>query len=259
MNQTSGTRHLVPTSESRADSNAAQRWGAIVGGGALAVYGLTRRSAGGFALATAGGVIAFLGARAHLFENEPIAQSSVLLNCSPSEAYRFWRDLENLSLFMNHIESVTETSDRQSKWVAIGPAGRRISWTAEIVDQREGEIIAWRSLPESEIEVDGVVEFVEAPGGRGTYLTAITRYRPPAGAVGNAVAKMLGKDPNFLMRQDLRRLKALIETGEIPTVEGQTHGPRSIVAGVARVIDPDRPIRGDVDFTDLIEAKRRVA
>jgi uncharacterized membrane protein len=261
MNQSSGI-HFNQThqaSDRHSESNAAQRWGAIVGGGALAVYGLTRRSMGGIALATAGGVIALLGARANFLEQEAIARSTVLLNCSPEEAYRFWTDFEQLPLFMHHIESVTEINDRQSRWIAIGPLGTRITWNAEITDEREGKVIAWRSLPDSEIEVDGVVEFSPAPAGRGTYLTAIMRYRPPAGAVGNAVAKMLGKDPNFLMRQDLRRLKALIEAGEIPTTEGQTHGPRSVVAGVARVIDPDRPIRGDVDLTEFTKAKRRVA
>jgi len=77
--------------------------------------------------------------------------------------------------------------------------------------------------------------------------------------IGDALVKILGKDPNFLMRQDLRRLKALIETGEIPTIEGQSHGPRSAVAAVARMVDPDRPIRGDVEISELFRAKRRVA
>jgi hypothetical protein len=73
------------------------------------------------------------------------------------------------------------------------------------------------------------------------------------------LAKLLGKDPNFMMRQDLRRLKALIETGEIPTVEGQSHGPRSGVAAVARVVNPDDPIRGDARLTEVLEARRRVS
>jgi hypothetical protein len=84
-------------------------------------------------------------------------------------------------------------------------------------------------------------------------------YQPPAGSIGNAFAKMLGKDPNFMMRQDLRRLKALIETGEIPTVEGQSHGPRSATAAVARVLNPDDPIRGEGKITEIADARRRAS
>jgi hypothetical protein len=62
-----------------------------------------------------------------------------------------------------------------------------------------------------------------------------------------------------MMRQDLRRLKALIEAGEIPTVEGQSHGPRSRVAAAARILNPDAPIRGEANLTDIAEARRRAS
>jgi hypothetical protein len=107
--------------------------------------------------------------------------------------------------------------------------------------------------------VDGFVEFEPAPGNRGTLVIARIRYHPPAGAMGHAVAKMLGKDPNFLMRQDLRRLKALMEAGEIPTTVGQTHGPRSATVAAARLLDPDRPFRGDVEINEVFSQLRRVS
>jgi hypothetical protein len=84
-------------------------------------------------------------------------------------------------------------------------------------------------------------------------------YQPPAGAIGAALARILGKDPSFMMRQDLRRLKALIEAGEIPTVEGQSHGPRSGVSAIARVLNPDDPIKGDGNLTDIANARRRAS
>jgi hypothetical protein len=84
-------------------------------------------------------------------------------------------------------------------------------------------------------------------------------YQPPAGALGGALAKVLGKDPSFMMRQDLRRLKALIEAGEIPTVEGQSHGPRSGVAAAARLLNPDDPIRGERNLADIAQARRRIS
>ncbi len=85
------------------------------------------------------------------------------------------------------------------------------------------------------------------------------RFHSPHGAIGAALAKVIGKDPSFLMQQDLRRLKAVIETGEIPTTQGQSHGPRDVGTAVARILDPDRPMRRDAKLRDVFEAERRVS
>jgi len=238
---------------------AVQRWGALVGGAALAIFGVTRRSPLGVALAAGGGAIAIAGVRANRKQQESFATSSVLLSCTPNEAFSFWHDFENLPRFMNHLESVKVTGNRRSRWIAIGPVGYKVQWDAEIVNERENELIAWRSLPGSEIDVEGSVEFRPAPGNRGTLVTASVRYLPPAGKLGNIVAKLFGKDPNFLMRQDLRRFKALVETGEIPTTSGQTHGPRDLSTGVMRIVDPDQSIRGESRISELVTAQRRAS
>jgi uncharacterized membrane protein len=237
----------------------ALRWGAWIGGGTIALLGLSRRSKAGVAVAAAGGLLAALGSRIGTQPREIIARSSMLVNCSPEEAYRFWRNFENLPQFMRHLESVSILDGNRSKWIALGPVGTRIEWVAEIVTDRANEIIAWRSLPDSDISVDGIVKFSTAPANRGTLITPIIAYTPPAGAVGRALAKLLSKDPSFLMRQDLRRLKALMEAGELPTTEGQAHGPRSGIAEAARMLNPDKPIRGEARLPELVEAKRRVS
>ncbi len=235
------------------------RWSALITGGALALLGLFRRSRSGVAIAAAGGLLSYAGAKVGTRQRELIARSSILLNCTPEEAYQFWSKFENLPLFMRHLESVTLMGETRSRWIAIGPLGKRVSWDAEIAFDRKDDVIAWRSLPDSEIYVDGIVKFRNAPANRGTIITVVVVYQPPAGAIGNALSKLLGKDPSFMMRQDLRRLKTLIETGEIPTVEGQSHGPRSGVAVAARIINPDDPIKGDSKLTEVLRARRRVS
>lgn len=235
------------------------RWGALVTGGALALIGLSKRSKSGVAIATAGGLLSYAGAKVGTERRELIARSSILLNCTPEQAYQFWSNFENLPLFMRHLESVTRLGESRSRWIAIGPLGKRVIWDAEIAFDRKDDVIAWRSLPDSEIYVDGIVKFRDAPGNRGAVITAVVVYQPPAGALGGALAKVLGKDPSFMMRQDLRRLKALIEAGEIPTVEGQSHGPRSGVAAAARLLNPDDPIRGERNLADIAQARRRIS
>ena len=235
-----------------------QRWSALLAGSALAIYGITRRSALGAALATGGGAIALLGSTHKTRSHSASAWTSFLINCSPQEAYEFWRDLENLPRFMNRLHSVTVLDNRHSRWVAIGPMGREIRWNAEITDERENEYIAWRSLPGSEVEVDGRVEFREAPANRGTLISARMQFRAVVGK-SSALANSLNKAASFAMRQDLRRLAALMETGEIPTTEGQSHGPRDFVTGVMRVADPTRPIRPGSQLKEVFETRRGIA
>ncbi len=259
MNQTASIHAENATLARKPSSSALPRWTALIGGSALAVLGLTRRSKSGLAIAAAGGALAYFGSRAAAGPKELVARSSILLNCSPQKAFQFWRNLENLPRFMRHLESVSAIGDRRSRWIAIGPLGKRLRWDAEIVAERPGELISWRSLEGSDLMLDGFVEFQAAPGDRGAIVFATIIYTPPGGQLGRAAAKMLGKDPSFLMRQDLRRFKALVETGEIPTTKGQTHGPRSRIAAAARLANPDQPFPRNAKLRDAIEAQRRIS
>jgi uncharacterized membrane protein len=234
------------------------RWGTVAGGAALTIYGLSRRSLLGTLLAAAGGGLAYY-AYSSAAVQERQAHGSVLLNCLPEEAYRFWRDFQNLPRFMKHLQAVTVSDPLDSRWIVRGPLGQPIALQSEIVNERENEFIAWRTLPGSDLMIDGEVNFRRAPGGRGTILDAKMHFTVPAGALGRAVGKLLGKDANFMMRQDLRRLKALIETGEIPTTEGQPHGPRSAWIGAARVLSPDEPMRRGISPLRAVEEQRRVS
>lgn len=224
-------------------SPSANRWLPIAAGAAVAVIGLRRKSAFGFALAGAGAALAYFGSRATNTETESTSRGSVLLNCTPEEAYSRYRNFEDLPTFMRHLESVTKIGDRQYRWVARGPLEIPVQWDAEVFDEQVGQSISWRSLPDSPITMQGSVRFASAPANRGTYLTAVTRFDHPASNLARTFAKLLGKDPNFLMQQDLRRFKALIETGEIPTTEGQAHGVRSGLDLAFEGLDPDRPKR----------------
>lgn len=239
-------------------SVAAQRWGALIAGGALAIYGISRRSPLGIALAAGGGTIALLGTNQRAQSRTLSASTTLLVNCSPQDAYRFWRDFENLPRFMNRLHSVTVLDNRRSRWIALGPMGRPIRWDAEITSEREDEYIAWQSLPGSDVKVDGRVEFQKAPAGRGTLISARLEFRPQAG-ISTAIARFLNKSANFALRQDLRRLEALMESGEIPTTEGQSHGPRDVITAAARLADPTRPLPREANLRDVFEATRRLA
>jgi uncharacterized membrane protein len=225
-------------SQANSECNQAERIASLVAGGLLVGVGLRRANPLRLVLALAGGALLLRGARGHLGVAEAIgAQSddaaeptwrrhifvrkSVTINRPREEVYRYWRDFGNLPNFMRHLKEVQVDNERLSHWKARGPAGIDVAWDAELTLDHENEMIAWRSLPGAQVENSGEVRFEDAPGGRGTIVRVQLTYRPPAGVLGAAVAKMFGEEPTGQIADDLRRLRSLLETGEVPTIEGQ--------------------------------------
>jgi uncharacterized membrane protein len=207
--------------------SSAEPWASVIGGSALAIYGVTRKSLSGAALAAVGGLLVYHGATEQKGPSRIHVERTVTVLKPVNEVYRFWRNFENLPRFMNHLQSVKVTGDRSSEWTARAPLGTNVSWHAEITDERENQYIVWRSLPGSDIESVGSVQFREAPGDRGTEVTVALQYNPPAGKAGDAIARLFGETTAQQVREGLRHFKQLIETGEIATTQGQPHGPRS--------------------------------
>lgn len=154
---------------------------------------------------------------------------SIIVNRLPAECYRFWRDFSRLPRFMSHLESVTPIDDRHTHWKAIGPGGMRIEWDAELTVDQPDRLLAWRSLEDADIDSAGTVSFDRAPGDRGTIVRVEMQYKPPAGRPGAVLAGLLGDAPEQALDDALRRFKSLLETGVIPTTDGQSTGPRSLV------------------------------
>jgi uncharacterized membrane protein len=154
---------------------------------------------------------------------------------SAPDVYAFWRDLENLPTFMAHLEQVRTTGDRTSHWSAGAPFGKNVEWDAEIVEETSGEKIVWRSIGDADVPNAGTVRFVPAPDGVSTEVHVVLVYDIPGGAVGKAVAKYFGEEPHQQLDDDLRRLKQVLETGEVVRSDGAPWGKR------ARKEFPQRP------------------
>ncbi len=144
-------------------------------------------------------------------------ERTVTILRSPEELYARWRDLARLPELMAHLESVTPIDEKRSRWVARGPGGTRVAWEAEITADEPGRLIAWRSVEGADIENAGSVRFTEAPGGRGTEVKVLLSYELPAGRLGEAALSWLWESGDQEVREDLRRFKQQMETGEIAT------------------------------------------
>jgi len=159
--------------------------------------------------------------------SKPISTvQTIAVNKTPEECYQFWRNFENLPRFMEHVESVRALGDGRYHWVVKAPAGMNVEWDAELTQDSPNRI-AWQSLPGADVVNSGAVEFQKATTGHGTIVKAIIHYNPPGGKLGSTIAKLFGEEPSVQAKMDLRRFKAVIETGEAPTIEGQPSGRES--------------------------------
>ncbi len=145
-----------------------------------------------------------------------VVSRSVTINKPRQELYAFWRDFGNLPRFMENVRAVSVSGERTT-WTIGAPLGATVEVVTEITEDRPGEIIAWRSIPESSIRTEGSARFMDAPAGRGTIVEASLRYDPPGGEVGRLIAKLFQREPAIQARRELKRLKMLMETGEIAT------------------------------------------
>jgi uncharacterized membrane protein len=202
-----------------------------LGGIATAAYGLGRRDASTPFFLLLGGLLVQRGisGRCRLYDrlglNTAVAreetgvpgnkgirvEQSVEVSLPAVQVFAYWRNLENLPLFMPHLKSVKRTEDGISLWTVEGPAGTTVQWDAEIINERPGEMLAWRSLPGADVQNAGTVRFHPLEHGRGTRVTVVLQYQPPGGQIGAAVASIFGESPDKQLAADLLRFRDWIE------------------------------------------------
>lgn len=162
------------------------------------------------------------------------AAYAVTIGRPVGEVFGFWRDLENLPRVMAHLDRIEVLDDTRSRWVARGPGGRTVTWEAELRAEEPNRLLAWRTLQPATVPHVGRVEFRPAPGDRGTEVRVRIGYVPPAGRLGVALAWLGGHQPDQKVREDLRRLKRVLECGEAIKVDEQPSGRGPLRGRLAR-------------------------
>jgi len=230
---------------SRINVGEVERWASAVGGGLLIAHGLRRGTFGGLALAVLGGMLAHRGYTGHCQayealnidtsgkrradEDEDIhkgvlVKHTTTIHRTPMEVYDFVKDPANHHRYMGHVESVTADQDGTYHWAIKGPMGMTWRFRSRHINEDPGHLVAWKSLPGGDLDNAGAIRLVPTFDGRGTEVTMEINFEPPAGSVGLALGKILGHDPDVQVRENLGRLKSLLEAGEIATTQGQPSG-----------------------------------
>jgi len=251
---TTGPRRVARATLNKNVSDPERAVSAAVGG-LFVASGLKKRGLGGLLLAVVGAELVRRGATGHCMlydaigfsstdgdnQSDPAHRSdvrsaaatvnarksikverSITIRKPAQEMYEFWRDFSNLPQVLDHLESVDDIGGGRSHWVAKGPAGTRVEWDAEIVNDIPGQLIAWKTVGKPDVAHAGSIHFT--PVADGTEVKFVMDYEPPAGRLVSVAAKVMGESPDQKVQSDLKRLKMLFETGEVVTTAGQTSG-----------------------------------
>jgi len=135
-------------------------------------------------------------------------QKSLYIDAPVAEVFDTWANYENFPRFMSNVQGVQPLDGQRSHWKVRGPAGIGVEWDAVTHLNRPNEV-AWESEPGSTVQNEGRVTFM--PEGNGTRATVHLSYRPPAGALGDAVSRLFGADPKREFEDDLDRMKQFVE------------------------------------------------
>jgi uncharacterized membrane protein len=152
-------------------------------------------------------------------------RTSALVQAEADDLYKMWRDLASVPLWQEEIREVVITGANTSHWVMTS-GDKTVEWDSEILNDEPGKRIAWRSIG-GDSDNAGEVIFEAATGGRGTVITVLQEFR--MGKVASAWKTLTGRNPKQVVVENLRHFKAFAETGEIPRIEGQPHGPRGTI------------------------------
>ena len=142
-----------------------------------------------------------------------LVEDAITIYRPVTEVYSYWRNLENLPRFMDHLVEVRSIDRFHSHWVARGPLGVRVEWDAEVINDIPPTLLSWKSVGDSDVVSAGSVRF-RPVGEHGTEVRVKLQYDPPAGKLGATVAALLGEDPQHQIADDLRGFKHMLETGE---------------------------------------------
>ena len=201
-----------------------------IAGGALLIFGLTRLSVGGMLLAAVGAALGYRGITGHCDAYERLGidaggarrnvgnlgvkiDEAIVVNAPPQRVYDVWRNLDNLPRLLSHVERAEVLDRTRSRWTVKGPAGARVSWDAELINDKPGELIAWRTAESPLVSHAGSVTF--EPAGQSTRVCVSLQYDPPGGRFGHAVASLVSADAGSQVAHDLAEFKRALEEGRL--------------------------------------------
>jgi uncharacterized membrane protein len=165
-------------------------------------------------------------AQAHGRSSAALVARSVTINASRAKVFERLRNFADWPEFSVNVLNVEPVGKDQWRWTANDTSGP-VSWTATVTEQVADRLIALKSDKNTPAPINSRFELRDAPGGRGTEVHGVVAYQPRGGSLGRYASKLTQREPGIQLRRDLKRLKSLIEAGEIATNAPQGAAPKA--------------------------------
>lgn len=219
------------------ENEPAMRALSIASGALLMVPIFKKRSALSFTAAAAGGAMIYYGASkgsamaispsdSSAAKTKQTVRQSITIGKSASELFALWLNHDVVSKVMYPFGYMTSLGSDHVRSTIELPVGK-VELEALLVEVRPNELVHWRTVSESLIQVNERMHFSPAPQGLGTIATLnyeVDYSKLPAGAMLRAIGTFFERAPRSMLRKVLENFKSIAETGEIPTLERNPSG-----------------------------------
>lgn len=132
--------------------------------------------------------------------------ATVTVKAPVHQVYTLFTHFHDFPKFMSFVKEVTYYDDRRSHWV-VDVAGTQ-EWDAVNEAWVPDQQVGWRST--SGLENSGMVRFT-ALGPERTQVDVYITYKPPAGALGEAIAQLNYGQFDQVLQQDLNNFARMVE------------------------------------------------
>lgn len=142
-------------------------------------------------------------------------RKTLVLDRPVRDVFSFCRDFENFPRIIQSLHRITDFQDGRSRWEVASPSGEVLTWDAEVTKYVPNVVLAWRSLPGSVVDCNGLIRFEPTASG-GTRLLIQIDYDPGATDFADALRALLDVSRERQLEADLSRANFYIE-GQPPT------------------------------------------
>lgn len=146
-------------------------------------------------------------------------QRTLSIDVPPADLLRAWCDPDVQRRVLADRATLVAGDGRCMEWSVRAPGDRHLKVELRQVEWTEGRRVRYLGQGEHRLRIETDLAVQPAPADFGTEARLRVGYSLPGGAIAETLVEWLGSAPELLVSTVLRRFKALLEAGEIPTLD----------------------------------------
>lgn len=148
---------------------------------------------------------------------------TLTIAAEPEQILHAWCDVDVQRQILDGAAELLTGDGCHAVWRLRLPLDPHAEFTHSRVEARLGQSVRYAGRGEHGLQVESLLQVAPAPGTYGCEATLVVDHRVE-GAIAQAIAKLAGPAPDMLAGKALRRLKAWLEAGEVPSLHRNPSG-----------------------------------